>query len=392
MIRFLQIKCNLAGMEELMIRTGKWNRIVFAFMVSIAIVGGTGCGAEEQKAEVPKLVDPVGVDVDTAVVKKMNLSSVNSYQGEVIPDMKGVYFANSGQVGSVKVQIGDKVKKGQLLATLSGSETDVKELKADLANQLDENTESNESSKSRIAQMQLELKEIKKQRNKAKNRKEKGNLKKQQIAKEEEIKTEKLKFTLQKQTQNQYIKELKSDIQAAAEQAKMNKLYATVNGEVITKNLAPGDFVTGGVPVITIADMEKTKIFTQYIGSSVLDRASGYMATINGKQYEVTVEEQKISQLDIDMGNLPSGTYFNYEKDENVSVGDSVVLEFYNDATENALVIPSNAVYKAKNDRYVYRMEGDARKRVAITTGTVTDAYTQVLTGLKEGDVVYVQS
>lgn len=374
-----------------MIRTGKWNRIVFGLMISIVVAGSTGCGAEEKQVEVPALLNPVGVDVDTAVVKKMNLSSVNSYQGEVVPDMKGVYFANSGQVGSVKVQIGDKVKKGQLLATLSGSETDVKELREDLANQMDENEELNESSKSRIAQMEIELKDIKKQRKKAKDAKEKSSLKKQQIAKEEDIKTEKLRLTLQKQTQRQHINELKSDIQTATEQAKLNKLYATVNGEVITKNLAPGDFVTGGVPVITIADMEKTKIYTQYIGSSVLERASGYLATINGKQYEVTVEEQNISQLDIEMGNLPSGTYFNYKKDDNVSVGDSVVLEFYNDAAENALVVPSNAVYKGKSERYVYRMEGDARKKVVVTTGTVTDAYTQILTGLKEGDVVYVQ-
>lgn len=374
-----------------MIRTGKWNRIVFGLMIGIVVAGSAGCGTEEKQVEVPALIDPVGVDVDTAVVKKMNLSSINSYQGEVIPDMKGVYFANSGQVGSVKVQSGDKVKKGQVLATLSGSETDVKELREDLANQLDENEELNESSKSRIAQMKIELKEIKKQRKKAKAAKEKSSLKKQQIAKEEEIKTEKLRLTLQKQTQKQHIEELKSDIQTAVQQAKMNKLYATVNGEVITKNLAPGDFVTGGVPVITIADMEKTKIYTQYIGSSVLDRASGYIATINGKQYEVTVEEQNISQLDIEMGNLPSGTYFNYEKDDNVSVGDSVVLEFYNDAAENALVIPSNAVYKNKSERYVYRMDGDARKKVIVTTGTVTDAYTQILTGLREGDVVYVQ-
>lgn len=372
-------------------RSGKYKRILSGLIIGALLTGIAGCSAKEEAVPVPELIDPVGVDVDTAVVKKMDLSSINSYQGEVIPDMKGVYFANSGQVGAVKVEIGDRVKKGQLLATLSGSETSVKELKSDLSAQLDENTELNESAKSKIAQMGIELKKIKKQRAKAKTAKEKSNLKKQQIAKEEEIKTEKLRLKMQKQTQNQHIRELKSDIQSAMKTSKMNKLYAPVNGEVITKNLAPGDFVTGGVSVLTIADMDKTKIYTEYIGSSVLEKASGYVATINGKQYPVTVEEQEISQLEIEMGNLPTGTYFNYKKDNNVSVGDSVVLEFYNNATDDALVIPTNAVYKEKSERYVYRMDGDARKKVIVTTGTVTDAYTQILTGLKEGDVVYVQ-
>lgn len=86
--------------------------------------------------------------------------------------------------------------------------------------------------------------------------------------------------------------------------SKLNRLYSPVNGEVIAKNLAPGDFVTGGVSVITIADMDKTQIRTEYIGSSVLDRASGYQAVINGKKYKVTAQEQDISQMDVEVGNL----------------------------------------------------------------------------------------
>ena len=209
--------------------------------------------------------------------------------------------------------------------------------------------------------------------------------------KQEEIKTERLRLKLQKQTQKQYIGELKSDIANAKKTSKLNRLYSPVNGEVIAKNLAPGDFVTGGVSVITIADMDKTQIRTEYIGSSVLDRASGYQAVINGKKYKVTAQEQDVSQMDVEMGNLPTSTYFDYEKDANVSVGDSVTLEFYNNATEDALVVPSNAVFKAKSEHYVYRMDGDAKKKVKVTLGTKTDAYTQIMSGLKEGDVVYVQ-
>ena len=183
----------------------------------------------------------------------------------------------------------------------------------------------------------------------------------------------------------------KKDYENAKKTSKLNRLYSSVNGEVIAKNLAPGDFVTGGVSVITIADMDKTQIRTEYIGSSVLDRASGYQALINGKKYKVTAQEQDVSQMDVEMGNLPTSTYFGYEKDANVSVGDSVTLEFYNNATEDALVVPSNAVFKAKSEHYVYRMDGDAKKKVKVTLGTKTDVYTQIMSGLKEGDVVYVQ-
>ena len=124
---------------------------------------------------------------------------------------------------------------------------------------------------------------------------------------------------------------------------------------------------------------------------NIKSKNSKVLKNLDGKKYKVTAQEQDISQMDVEMGNLPTSTYFDYEKDANVSVGDSVTLEFYNNATEDALVVPSNAVFKAKGEHYVYRMDGDAKKKVKVTLGTKTDAYTQITSGLKEGDVVYVQ-
>ena len=72
-------------------------------------------------------------------------------------------------------------------------------------------------------------------------------------------------------------------------------------------------------------------------------------------------------------------------------MGDSATIELYNDTASDALVVPSNAVFKGKSNRYVYLMEGNNKKKTTVTIGTVTDAYTQILTGVKEGDVVYVQ-
>ena len=176
-------------------------RVLVMGLLILSLMGLSGCGRQESTANVPKLKDPVGVDVDTAKVKKMNLSSVNSYSGEVVPDMVGVYFANSGQAGAVKVEIGDKVKKGQLLATLTGSESTVKDLQKELKSQIAENAETNTSSQSKIEQLNIELKAVQKQKKQAKNTKDKKNLGKQIVQKQEEIKTERLRLKLQKQTQ-----------------------------------------------------------------------------------------------------------------------------------------------------------------------------------------------
>lgn len=366
-------------------------KMTIVMTVTVFMFGLTGCGQENTEASVPELIEPVGVDVDTAVVKRGNFSSVNSYQGQVVPDIKGLYFTNSGQVESVEVSIGDKVKKGQLLATLKGADSDLKDLKEELADTLEEDKEENASNQSKIEQMKVELKQLKADKKKATDKKEKKALGKQVIAKQEEIKTAKLEAKLQKELQQLVVSNLREDIREAKKNTKLDKLYSSVNGEVISTTLSINDFVNGGGVVMYVADMEKTRIRTEFIGSSVAQKASSYRAIINGKEYEVDMEEQDVSPFDIEMGNYPSNTYFDYVKDSNVSVGDSVSIDFYNDAAEDALIIPSNAVYKNKGESYVYRMENSARKKVAVTVGTSTDAYTQITSGLKEGDVVYVQ-
>lgn len=365
--------------------------LILVLAMGMVTIGCVSCGKKENVEKVPELVEPVGVDIDTATVKKMDFGSMNSYQGEIVPDIKGLYFLNSGQVASVKVEIGDKVKKGQLLATLKGADTAVKDLQKELRDLLEENTELNAAAKNKIMQMKEEQKNLQKKYTKATSQKEKGALSKQVIAQKESIKTEELKLKHQKELQASMVANLREDLASAKSKTKLDKLYSNVNGEVLSKTIAPGDFISGGSAVINVADMEKTKIRTEYIGSATLNKASSYHAVIHGKKYEVTVEEQEVSPFDVEMGNYPDNTYFDYKKDVNVAVGDSVSIDLYNNTKEDALVVPSNAVFRAKGDNYVYRIEGNAKKKVSVTLGMATDAYTQILTGVKEGDVVYVQ-
>lgn len=359
--------------------------------VLIATISMTGCGNSKTVEKVPELVEPVGVDIDTVKVKKMNLSSVSSYQGEIIPEIKGLYFVNSGNIDKLLVSEGDRVKKGQLLATLTSADSGVKKMQKQLKEKIAENKDANNISQYDIDRLKEELSQLEKQKKTAKGKKEKKGIKMQILEKEQDIILAKARLGQQKESQALEIKHLKEDIETARTQTKESKLYSPVNGEIISTTGGSGYMVQGGVTAINVADMDKPRIRTSYIGGSILGKASSYMATVNGKQYKVKVEEQNVSAYDIEMGNYPSNTWFDFEEKVALKVGDSATIELYNDTAENALVVPSNAVFKSKGESYVYRMEGNAKKRTAITVGTITDAYTQILTGVKEGDVVYVQ-
>lgn len=363
---------------------------IAAFVLGTAAISLTGCG-EKTEVSVPELIEPAGIDVDTAVVKKMDFSSVESFQGEVVPNIKGLYFLTSGDIGKMYVSTGEKVKKGQLLATLSSVNSGVKQMQKQLKETQKQNKEANRISQCDIDEMREELQQLKSQLKKEKNKAAKAGLKKQIAEKEEDIGIAVLRLSQQKETQALELKHMRQDIAQARKQTKESKLISPVNGEIISTAGGSGYMVQAGVTAVNVADMEHPRIRTAYVATSVIAKASSYVAMVNGKQYRIKVEEQDISAMDIEMENFPSNTWFDFVDAVNLKVGDSATIELYNDMAEGALVVPSNAVFRVKRQSYVYKMEGDVKVKTDVTLGTKTDAYTQILTGLKEGDVVYVQ-
>ncbi len=91
----------------------------------------SGCG-ETKALEVPELIKPVGVDMDTAQVVKMDLSGVVAFSAQIVPSVEELSFLSSGSIESLNVSIGDKVKAGQLLASLSVASGKAKNLRNEI--------------------------------------------------------------------------------------------------------------------------------------------------------------------------------------------------------------------------------------------------------------------
>ncbi len=373
-------------------KKNKLRSLAAALVAALAVSSLSGCGQGQETVSAPELIEPAGVDVDTAVVKKIDFSSVESFQGEIVPAIQGLYFVNSGNIGKMYVATGDKVRKGQLLATLTSVNGGVSELKKQIRDKQKENKETNEISQCDIDQMKEELQQLRAQYKKSRDKNMRASLKKQIAEKEENIDIARLGLAQQKERQTMELKFLRQDMAQARKQTKESKLISPVNGEVISTAGGSGYMVQGGVTAVNVADMEHPRIRTSYVSSNALGKASRYVGVVNGKEYRVKVEEQEIDPLDLEMGKAPQNTWFDFVGKVNLKVGDSATIELYNDMAEDALVVPSNSVFHIKREYYVYKMEGNVKKKTDVTVGTVTDAYTQILTGLAEGDVVYVQS
>jgi len=63
-------------------------------------------------------------------------------------------------------------------------------------------------------------------------------------------------------------------------------------------------------------------------------------------------------------------------------------VTFRTEVSENALVIPSNAILTSNDVQYVYVVENDTARYVEITTGLTGSGVTEVLSGLEEGQLL----
>lgn len=351
----------------------------------------TGCGKQETEP-VPELIDAVGVDMDTAEVMRMDLSGVVSYSAQVVPRIEEISFLSSGSIDKLKVSVGDYVKKGQLLATLSGNSDKEKQLRQEIKNLRDTNEDINKQSRYDIEMMEENVKNLQKKRKSAKKPAERNNLDKQILEGQEDIKIAEERLRQQRELQQLEIRQKEEEMAETRETVKSSSLYSPINGEVVSTTGGSGYMVQGGNTAFQIANMDVFRLKTVYVSSTEIAKASRYVAVVGGKEYEIQIEEQELSREDIEKNKYPTSSTFDFISDHvEAKVGDSATVNLYKDSVENALVVPSNAVFGNGSERYVYVVNGDAKTKVSVTTGTKTDAYVQIKTGVKEGDIVYVE-
>lgn len=364
-----------------------------AAVMALAVAGTVFlAGCKEQVTEkAPELVDAVGVDMDTAEVVRMDLSGVVSYSAQIVSKIEEISFLSSGSIDELKVSVGDHVKKGQLLATLSGNSGKAKQLREEINNLKAANEDVNKQSLYDIDMMEENLKSLRKKR-KAVKKAGRKQMDRQITEVEENIKIAEEKLRQQKELQQLEIRQKERELSEEQGTQKNGKLYSPINGEIVGTTGGSGYMVQGGNTAFQVANMEAPRLKTVYISNAKLASASQYVAVVNGKQYEVELEEQELSREEIERSTHPANTWFDFvDTSVDAKVGKSATLNLYTDAVENALVVPANAVFQSGEESYVYLVDGDAKTKVVVTTGTKTDAYVQIESGVKEGDIVYVE-
>ncbi len=330
----------------------------------------------------------------------------------------------TGTIQEMNVDIGDHVKKGQLIAVIDQREIkkEIKKAEARYKEAVAKLENIKKVYPAKIKEAKEKLKEAQANYNFAlwKYNREKKLLKEEftteenyQIAKKElerkKAQLDAAKATLQKlkREYETYLKEARQNVKFAKEELEKQKvrltytlIYSPIDGVVSKIAARKGETVVAGLQVanlITILDPTKleVRIYTDETdigkvkpGQKVLYFVDAYpdkvfKGVISSIYPEPVVKQNIVYYMSI-VKVKPE--YTKYLKPEM-----TVYAKIITGEKDNALLIPNEALRYERGKEYVYKIVNGKPVKTYIKTGWMDEKYTEVLSGLKEGDIIAVK-
>ncbi len=357
---------------------------IFAIAI-IFIIFLSGCKGEANDAT-PVLAEPVKGKMDTAIVSRGDIFELTTYYAKVYPDLNIIYPALDGAIKEVVVYLGQDVKEGDVLAYLDDARLTerIKNLEDTI-----EDTRINNDFNNQQQELDIQIKELNIRQKIADNAPEleiaqmRAELEKLEVLRQQNLKK-----------QEYDLKKLQEQLAEANEELDNTVIKATSSGRVVyISSSYSGVYVGKDSPFIIITDESKLHIQGAYMDRNTYINAGEVYAAINGKNYEVEyvpLESEQVKKMEDNGITIESRFEIKGEASE-ISSGDFACICVKNKVKENVLNIPQNAIFSDDAGKFVYRYSNGTFTRCNIVTGIETDIQIEIISGLEEGDVIYVQ-
>ena len=329
--------------------------------------------------------------VSTANVEARDISFAINAAGEIGPaDQVSVRPEINGKIAELPVDIGDKVRKGQLLCRLD--DTDLQTEK--------------ESQISQIAgaKLQIEAASLSVEKTEREFNRNKQLFESKLVAQEifDNARTDhqvaKNSLALAKNALERADKALKQ----VEDKLAKTRIEAPFDCTVLTRPVSLGQTVSGsggfnsGTEILTIANLNEM-IITAHINQADVTRMK------NGQPVEVQVESvpglrlrgevERIAPQAIIKNGIKgfSARIAIKEIDPRIRPGMTSILTIPVASVENALSVPLSAVFTEKGERFVYVKGSENFERRPVQIGISDYSFAEVQHGLQEGDTVALE-
>lgn len=390
-------------------------KVVIVIIALILIAGVSTAIASQNKA----------IEVNTEAVTSGSIASYVEEIGEVkVREHVNVYSPTAGKVTEVLVEIGDKVKEGDILIKLDGEELSrrIEELDAQRSSILAQYNEAKKPvDKEAIEKLKIEINNLEKRIITAEKEVndtkllyeegaissgeyeaavrnldvEKGNLQKTKLDLEQLNKPISGNIIAQYEAQ---LKQIDLQKESLINSGEDYTIMAAIDGAVLMKNVEEGNYLQPGLHIMEIGNTNNLYIESEILvgdavkikeGSEVIISSNdlnivdlkGVVNKIHPTAYSKVSDlgiEQKRIKIDIEIDQLDVQLKPGYELD----------LDIILERKEDALIIPENAVFEMDNKEYVFIVDNGKTVLREVMTGIESQRQIQIIEGLKEGDLV----
>ncbi|KPV55719.1 hypothetical protein QJ48_31655 [Paenibacillus sp. A3] len=389
--------------------TAGWKRSALAGLaILLTVVTAAGCSTANAGESGPK---PVKV----AAVSKMQLDGSSEQDADAVPSSQAnVVVKTNGDVAELLKKRGDAVAAGEVLFRLDSTDAVRNKEKnrlsrQNLESQLDKTSKDIATNKgvlnNTIEKLELQIADLEKAYNNARNDYDAGTAPKSQMDKAEtQLKTARLDLdTSKKQLANLESTDPLAPLQIQIESTDLALQDIEKNlsdfdvkapiGGLLTDlfpeqgvTVAPG-YVAGVIqqidPIKLHADVTETtaklvrgKKDIPFVIQDTGEKMTGsvaYMADVMSPQSKTYV-------LELTAPN----------PDRKLKPGMRVKLQLGSDAKQEALTVPASGIVKEGNDNFVFVLAGDHAEKRKVTLGRESGSNREVLGGVKEGEQVIV--
>lgn len=389
----------------------RYKRILTAALSSALLavsLAGCGEGKETSPGDAVELLEPAGVGEAYEAAARRNLYDAKVYGGMVCPYTEEYSLENAGLFDSYVALPGDRVKKGQVLIR-----TNTEELSERIENQEKQLAENEKNHQEYLKEMNEILEQYRADEKFWGQAVENWN---REMPAEDDASYQKWAedaYYYESRYRNALIGRQKTEegIKQTSELYEMDQEYGRLllgrlrqernestvlsgmNGVVMNvRFMEQNARMYADYSMVAVADPDRRCIRSDYISQNDVNTAERLYAMIDGKAYEVEyepMESEEYSRLAEQNGKVYT-TFYLPKEAADTELGTYVAIVLVRESRESVLTVPQEALMRGEDGSYVYLMKGEEKIYTPVRVGMQDGLYSEILSGLEEGDQVMV--
>lgn len=203
---------------------------------------------------------------------------------------------------------------------------------------------------------------------------------------------------------NQYeaqIEEIMVQIKILEKNKEQSTIKAEFDGTITELNVNQGGMTQAGVAVVELQDENNLGIYVELLSEEALEATNGMTMIIKNQNSEEEIDElkidrihpkalSKISELGVEQKRIRVEADI-IENKNNLKIGTEVDVVVILEQKDNVLLVDKDAVYELSSKDYVTVQNVNKTEEREISIGLKDDNYVEVLSGLKEKELVVME-